>query len=295
MSRSAVDVVLASLFDDIYSEEAQARWTPLTLGSFLTEGWDQPYVNPTSSTTGVPRQGWVNAFGGNFYRAWFFAFAFDEGINKKIGNGYLGQYEIFIPFNRRFELEIRSNFIVSNKGGTSNTYHGNIGDTGFIGRFQLSESKDFGQTFHFGVFTPTGRGENGGGVASLQTYYQFWWSFYDKWAMRGETGVGVPTNHAADSGYTYYHNLLAIGRYFPGSKESLFQQWWFYLVATQNTTIAGSPRHETGVTLLPGMRCKIPELKLGTGLWYFFASVNVPVGGPQSFHTQPIFAILYDY
>ncbi len=43
------------------------------------------------------------------------------------------------------------------------------------------------------------------------------------------------------------------------------------------------------------MRCKIPELKLGTGLWYFFASVNVPVTGLGAFSYQPIFAILYDY
>ena len=243
----------------------------------------------------APRQGWVNAFGGSFFRAWFFAFAYDQGINQRIGNGYVGQYEIFIPMNRRYEFEIRYNFIVSNKGGLSHTYHGNTGDTGFISRFQLSESRDFGQTFHLGVFAPTGRGENGNGVASIQPYYQFWWNFHDKWAMRGETGVTVPTNHSATSGYTQYHDLLAIGRYFPGSKDSLFQQWWFYLVATQNSTIAGTPRHETNVTLLPGMRCKIPELKLGTGLWYFFASVNVPVTGPGSFSYQPIFAILYDY
>ena len=132
-------------------------------------------------------------------------------------------------------------------------------------------------------------------MASIQPWYQFWWNFYGKWAMRGETGVTVPTNHASTSGYTQYHDLLAIGRYFPGSKDSLFQQWWFYLVATQNSTIAGTPRHETAVTLLPGMRCKIPELNLGTGLWYFFASVNVPVTGPGSFSYQPIFAVLYDY
>jgi hypothetical protein len=43
------------------------------------------------------------------------------------------------------------------------------------------------------------------------------------------------------------------------------------------------------------MRCRIPDLKLGTGLWYFLAPVNVPVTGPGSFSYQPTFAILYDY
>ena len=106
---SALEVIRGSLFDDIYSPEAQARWTPLPLGTFFTEGWDQPFVNPTAAwrlagTGGSPRHGWVNAFGGSFFRAWFFAFAYDQGINRTTGNGYVGQYTIFIPMNRRFEI-----------------------------------------------------------------------------------------------------------------------------------------------------------------------------------------------
>ncbi len=301
---SVLDVISESLFGEIYSPAAQGKWSPLTLGTFFSEGWDVPYVNPTAGdggladTGGAPRQGWVNAFGGSFYRAWFFAFAYDQGVNSHIGNGYLGRYEIFIPFNRRFEFEIRWDFIVSNKGGTSNTYHGNIGQTGFVGRWQLSESKNFGQTFHLGFFAPTGRQENGNGVASVQPWYQFWWNAYDKWVLKGETGVTVPTNHALTSGYSTYHNLLALGRYFPGSKESWFQQWWFYLVADAESTIAGTPRRFSSFSLLPGMRCRMTGRvfeNLGTGLWYFFASVNVPMTGPQAFSYQPIFAVLYDY
>ena len=34
--------------------------------------------------------------------------------------------------------------------------------------------------------------------------------------------------------------------------------------------------------------------EIGTGLWYFFASVNVPLGD-RAFSYQPIFAMLYDY
>ena len=301
---SPLEVIGQSLFDSIYAPEDQTRWSPLTLGTFFSEGWDVPYVNPTAGdgglagTGGAPRQGWVNSFGGTFFRAWFFAFAYDQGINSHIGNGYLGRYEIFVPFNRRYEMEIRYDFIVSGKGGTSNTYHGNTGDTNFIQRFQLSESKNFGQIFRVGILAPTGRQETGGGVANVSPYYEFWWNAYDKWVLKGETGVIVPTNHAKTSGYTDYHNLLSIGRYFPGSKESWFQQWWFYLVADAESTISGTPRRFTSFSLLPGMRCKLTDpisTNIGTGLWYFFASVNVPMTGPQAFSYQPIFALLYDY
>jgi hypothetical protein len=239
------------------------------------------------------RQGWVGAFDGQFFRAWFFAFAYSQGINQEVGNGYVGRYTIWVPFNRRLEFQLDSYFIVSNKGGTSNTYHGNIGDNMLWLKTQLSETKNFGQGLSLGVNVPTGRTENGMGLNFLQSSYRFlWFPFGGMWMVRGETGVITPL---ASTGYTQYQNVLGVGRYFAGREGSLFQQVWFYLVTTQNSTLSGTPRHESSVTLLPGMRFKIPGLDIGTGNWYFFADVNVPLTGPQSFSYQPIFAVLYDY
>ncbi len=248
---------------------------------------------PTSSTAGAPRQGWVGAFDGQFFRAWFFAFAYDQGINSHIGNGYVGRYTLFAPLSRRLEFQIDSFFVVSNKGGTSNTYHGNVGDNTFWLKSQICETKNYGYGFVLGYNAPTGRTENGQGNNYLVTSFRgLWFPFGGKWMIRGETGPIIPFAH---TGYTQYQNVLGAGRYFPGSKESWFQQVWLYLVATETSTVAGTPRHESQLTLLPGMRCKIPGLNIGTGLWYFFADVNVPVTGPQSFSYQPIFAVLYDY
>ena len=69
---SALEVIRTSLFDDIYSPETQARWTPLPLGTFFTEGWDQPFALPPAGSGARTRIGWINAFGGVFFRAWFF-------------------------------------------------------------------------------------------------------------------------------------------------------------------------------------------------------------------------------
>ena len=38
------------------------------------------------------------------------------------GNQYVGSWTIFAPFSRRFEMRVDVPFIVSNKGGPSNTY-----------------------------------------------------------------------------------------------------------------------------------------------------------------------------
>ncbi len=293
---SALEVVRASLFDDIYSDEAKARWTPLYLSTYFSEGWNTPFVLPTSSSAGAPRQGWVGAFDGQFFRAWFFAFAYDQGVNQKIGNGYVGRYTIFAPLNRRLEFQVDSLFIVSNKGGASNTYHGNMGDNTFWLKTLLCETKNYGYGFALGYNAPTGRTENGQGNNALTTSFRgLWFPFGGMWMIRGETGPVIPFAH---TGCTQYTNVLAAGRYFPGSKESWFQQWWFYLVATQSSTISGTPRHETSFSLSPGIRCKLTGRafeNVGTGLWYFLANVNVPMTGPQAFSYQPIFALLYDY
>ena len=161
----------------------------------------------------------------------------------------------------------------------------------------LHETKNLGFGLVAGINVPTGRTENGQGANFMQTGLRFlWFPFkHGKWMIRGETGPIIPF---ASTGYTQYQNVLGIGRYFPGKKDTWFQQWWFYLVATQTSTISGTPHRETSFNLLPGIRCRIPGPfeKIGTGYWYFFADVLVDMVGPQHpFSYEPIFAILYDY
>src|SRR5208283_3481826 len=40
---SPLEVIRRSLTDSIYEPADQARWTPLPLATFFTEGWDQPF------------------------------------------------------------------------------------------------------------------------------------------------------------------------------------------------------------------------------------------------------------
>ncbi len=225
-----LEVIWRSLTDSIYEPADQARWTPLPLATFFTEGWDQPFVLPRTGggglkgSDGSPRFGWNNDFGGINFRAWFLELFYANNVlgprERSNGNQYIQDFTIFVPFNRRFEIQFRYTDIVSNKGGSSNTYHGNTGDTIITPRFQLSESKNFGQLFLMAIRTPTGARDNGQGVASLNPQYSFWWNVYGPWVMRGSTGVTVPTNHAGAR--TSYTNFLGIGRYFKGNEDAWF-------------------------------------------------------------------------
>ena len=297
---SPLEVIRRSLTDSIYEPADQARWSPLPLSTFFTEGWDQPYVLPTSGdgglkgTGGSPRFGWINEFGGLNYRAWFFELFYANNVlgphYRSNGNQYILDYTIFIPFNRRFEIQFDWTTIVSNKGGANNTYHGNIGDMTISPRFQLSESKNFGQLFQTHFRTPTGAQDNGQGVASVAPEYSFWWNAYGNWVVRGATSVTVPTNHAKTSGYTDYNNRLGVGYYLKGRDDAWLHNAQLYLLAEEDSTIAGSPRRESFFSLLPGFLTQV-----GKKLWFAYGGIEVPMIGPKAYTYQAIFAIVHAY
>ena len=149
-------------------------WRPLPLSTFLSEGWLEPWYFYPRSTTGAPRQGWINAYDGVFYRLFFFDFSYVNDFQKN-GNAYVGTLTLFTPISRRFQLRFDVPFIASNKGGQSNTYHGNFGDFVVSPRFLLSESQDLSQVFECLVRTPTGSTVNGNGQTTLTPQYEFWY------------------------------------------------------------------------------------------------------------------------
>jgi hypothetical protein len=114
----------------------------------------------------------------------------------------------------------------------------------------LHETKNLGFGYVLGFNVPTGRTENGQGLNYMQTGFRFL-SFpfeHGKWMIRGETGPIVPF---ASTGYTAYQNVLGISRYFPGKEHTLLQQWWFYLVATQTSTLTGHPPVKPSLSCYP--------------------------------------------
>jgi hypothetical protein len=92
--------------------------------------------------------------------------------SQKNGNAYVGSFSIFTPISQRFQLYFSVPFIQSDKGGLSNTYHGNVGDFVVSPRFLLSDNQDFSQVAECFVRTPTGSTVNGNGQSSLTPQYE---------------------------------------------------------------------------------------------------------------------------
>lgn len=282
--RSLFHVAGESLFGDARAQPSTWRLLPLRM--FFTEGWNEAWVDSPKSSGGVPRFGWINAFDGVMFRVWFLAFAYANNFNDN-GNEYLGSYSIYTPLNRRFEFRFDLPFIVSNKGGESHSYHGNWGDTVISSRFLLAESQDLSQILALDIRTPTGSLSNGNGISSLTAEYEFWYNFTGRWALRGGTGVTVPTNHVG--GRTLYFTNLSIGRYLTDQSDKPFSGLFGYLSSNFNTTLDNRSPNRTFLGLTPGIRCY-----LGNS-WVFLTGVEVPVTGPKLYDYKPIFLLLKVY
>jgi hypothetical protein len=73
-----LDLIRESMFakrDDL--------WRPLPLRTFFSEGWNEPWSASPRSSTGAPRQAWINAFDGVFYRLYLFSFSYYTVVSMK--------------------------------------------------------------------------------------------------------------------------------------------------------------------------------------------------------------------
>jgi hypothetical protein len=274
-------------------------WRPLPLSAFFTEGWRDPWYSPPHSTTGAPRQAWINAYDGVFYRIWLLQFEYANRFQQN-GNGYAGSLFVFLPVSQRFQVSFNLPFITSDKGGLSNTYHGNVGDFAVSPRFLLSESQNLSQVVECIVRTPTGSTVNGNGQTTLTPQYEFWYGGLPGAAViRGGAGMTIPTNTAGvltnttgnpmvvpGSRTTCNYNL-AIGKYWT-PHEAPLADFVTFLSANGYTTVDDRGPAYSYASLTPGFR-----FHLGNN-YYFTAGLEVPLTGPKdmSFAYSPIFWIV---
>ena len=66
---------LNRIAESMFADRADL-WRPLSLRTFLSEGWDEPWSSPPRSSTGAPRQAFINAFDGVFYRLYLLSFSY---------------------------------------------------------------------------------------------------------------------------------------------------------------------------------------------------------------------------
>ena len=258
----------------------EGQWRPLTLGTFFSEGWREPWAGGPAGRSGLtPRHGWLGAFEGVFYRLWLVNGTYQNNVNKPSGgHAYGSNFTTFLPFNRRFELFFNAPFVSTN--GTvdpTRGYETDFGDLQVAGSFLLSETEAVTHLFTLGMTLPTGRTETGGGLTTIFPRYSFWSNPVGAWVVRGGSGFNVPLNDA--SGNTTFNGDVAVGRYFR-PHDVPFGDLVFYVNGNVVTPLEGGGPTTVGVG--PGTRFQI------AGNWYFLNYYEVQVAGskPYSFQVQ---------
>jgi hypothetical protein len=281
-----LDAARESLTGDVYAEPS--RWRELSLGTLFTEGWDEAWVSPPAGEGGAPRQGWLNAYDGVFYRLGVATFGFADNFAHN-GDQYAGGLTMYLPFNRRLELQIDAPFVVSNKDAGRN-YHIGYGDLQFTWRLLLSETRNFTQSFDVGLRAPTGRVKTFNGVAAVTPTYQFWYNVWQGLVLRGGVGFFVPYGwqslNEVHARAAFTANLAA-GYYFTPHDYTPFGDMVWYLSPNLTQLIdERGPKSTTLLTLTPGFRTYVGQD------WYLLGGVEVPVTHPQPFDYQVLTGLM---
>jgi hypothetical protein len=272
--RTPFDVAMESIF----GEASADNWRPLSFRTFLSEGWNEPFVFTPRSTSGAPRQGWINSFDGVMYRLWFNAFGYRQNVANN-GNSYFSDWSIFLPLNRRLDIRFDVPYINANKGGAQNKYLTQFGDLNVTARFLLAEDRDTSVIAVSSISIPTGRVETGGGSTQLGYGLQFWHSMRDRWIFRGGANVVVPVNNYPEGIRTNGNVNMAIGKYITEPGTPIFGDLVIYTSANLITSLDNKGSNNTFFCLTPGYRAEI------TDNWYHLAGVEIPMVGGPSYYT----------
>lgn len=281
---SLLSAARESLFGDPYTHPE--RWRPLSFGTFFTEGWDEPWINPPRGRGGAPRQSWLNAFNGVFYRLVNFPF---NWVHNGDLNSYTGTINLFTPLSRRFEMEWTIPYIVSSRGADGDR-HNHFGDFAVTPRFLLSETESFTQSFNLTFRTPTGDLDNRNSVASVTPEYEFWTNCWRGLVVRGGAALSIPYNreglHEAKARTTFLGNLAAGYYLTPHDLTPLGDLVWYVSTNLSHPTDDRAGPNTTTVSFTPGFRTH-----LGWN-WFLFGGVEVPVTNPEPFDYQVIGELL---
>ena len=269
-----------SLFGDVYA--SPSTWRPLSAGTFFSQGWNEPWASPPPGAGGAPRQGWINAADGVFYRLGIATGGFAENVASK--DQYTSGFTLYSPFSRRFEIQTDVPFFISNE--VSGSRHNDFGDLQITPRFLISESESFTQSLNLGLRASTGDADNGNGIWSVTPAWNFWWNAWEGLVVRGGAGIAIPWDGFSAGARTTVTGNLAVGYYFTPHDRVPFGDFVTYVSANVSEPVDDRDSDHTTLTLTPGFRTH-----LGAN-WYLLGGFEVPVTNPDPFDYQVLAGLM---
>lgn len=279
-SRAFDDSALEVAWQSIVGSGNQRPWTPLSIHTLLSEGWDEVWIAPPSGLGGAPRQGFVNAADGHFNRN----FILDYITTKHVVDGRDGQLGVFqfqSPLSRRLWISIDVPFVSILQTTTGVPGKTSFGDLNLFPKVMLHETQNVSISAGVGVRFGTGNLETGSGQTRIFPQSQIWRDIGRGFVLRGGLGVDAATNHSMPPSALV--SELAIGRFItPHDAAPLGDLAWSLAAVMRNNL--GAPH--SFVSLTPGMRTH-----LGNN-YFFLAGYEVSVVGPRPFDDRLTFQFI---
>jgi hypothetical protein len=268
------DGFLSTAIESLFGPASTADWTPLSLATLFTEGWNQPFVFSPPSDGGALRQEWINAANGVFYRQWVLDYNFRDHVSPS-GNRNIGTWSIFAPFSRRLELFIAIPFVddhvvekpssqTGGRGGlnphspnASSPYWATFGDITITPQVMLSETRNTSIMSVLAIRTPTGSLPAGNGDTSIGPQLQFWQGLPNRWVVRGGAGPTIPLS--ATGLHTTFDTSLTVGRFVTLDEPRYFKELTLWVAVNNSVAMDHSGPTADTLTILPGIRFRIAQ------------------------------------
>jgi hypothetical protein len=277
-----LDVITDSLAGPVYEP---GRWKPLTADTFFSEGWDEPWAGGPNGQggSGAPRQGWLNAAEGVFYRLGIATVGYADDTGN--GSRWTSGVTLFTPLNRRFELRWDLPLIYSSRGVNppGSPYEITSPDFQLAPRFAISETESSAQSLDITFRMPTGDVYNGQGQAAVTPFYNFWVNPWERLVLRGGVGFGVPFGNQSvnvlNARSTFLGNF-AFGYYFTDHDLTPIGDMVWYVATNLSQAIDHRGANTTTLTFTPGFRTHLGDN------WYLLGGTEIPATQPEGFDYQ---------
>ena len=283
--------LFASLFSALLqAEELSVKKPDITLSNFFSEGWkfgqwEEPEQEPDQS----PRFRLLKIPATVFEREVRMNYSFtNNGDGGKLDE-HEWEFEFEMPISRRLLIEVEPTIVSISPKNDNN--HNGFGDTSFITRVMLLETRNTTLLSLLDVKIPTGNEDLGlgSGMTTISPGIGMWRDIGGHFALHSFFGLDIPSGGKSNDDPDTTVNYGAALTKTVTPKDTPFFGNLTFFVEFNGSSEVGSNGDTTVVSILPGARWN-----LGHNFW-LMPGVEFPITGRDEFDNRIWFSVLKDF
>ena len=274
----------------LQAEELSGKKPDITLSNFFSEGWkfgqwEEPEQEPDQS----PRFRLLKIPATVFEREVRMNYSFTNNGDSGKFDDHEWEFEFEMPVSRRLLIEVEPTIVSISPN--NNDDHSGFGDTSFITRVMLMETRNTTLLSLLDVKIPTGNEDLGlgSGMTTISPGIGIWRDLGGHFALHSFFGLDIPSGgKSRDDPDTTVNYGAALTKTITPKDTPFFGNLTFF-VEFDGSSDMGSNDDTTVVSILPGARWN-----LGHDFW-LMPGVEFPITGRDEFDNRIWFSVLKDF